>query len=328
LNLITAAAGNYPKVGDAPEQQGLRRAIQKFQDGKMTAEELEAVAKEVTAAAIREQEAAGLDVVTDGLIRWEDGQTYLARKLGGFEIGGLIRYFDTNTYYRRPIVAGRVRWRVPITVDDYRFAVTKATKPVKAVLTGPYTLAMLSEDRTYRDLRALVEDLAAALGEEARALDDAGAPIIQIDEPAWGRSPGDPALMVEALGRVFRGVRKAKRTLQISFGPAGESMAALTEAPIDVLGLDLVEGRSDLARLGALRGKEPALALGLFDARSTRLDDADDVISVIRGVIDTSGPRDLILTTNCGLEFLPRDRAQRKLAHLVAVARRAKEVIA
>jgi len=328
LTLFTAAAGNYPKVGEAPEQQGLRRAIQKFQDGKITAAELDAVANEVTSAVIRDQEAAGLDIVTDGLIRWEDGQTYIARKLDGFEIGGLIRYFDTNTYYRQPIVSGAVRWRAPITVDDYRFAASKATKPVKAVLTGPYTLASLSEDRTGRGRRTLVADLASALAEEAHALDEAGAPYIQIDEPAWGRDPGPASLLVEALGTVFGGVKKAKRAVQISFGPAGDSLAALAGAPVDIVGLDLVEGRADLARLGAFHGAKCALALGIFDARGTRLEDADDVLAVVRGVLDSAGPRDLYLTTNCGLEFLPRDRAERKLAHLVAVARRAKEVLA
>lgn len=328
MNLFTAAAGSYPKVGEAPEQQGLRRAIQKFQDGKITSEELDAVANEVTAAVIREQETAGLDIVTDGLIRWEDGQTYLARRLDGFELGGLIRYFDTNTYYRQPIVTGPVRWRSPVTVADYHFAASKARKPVKAVLTGPYTMACLSENRSYGDRRALVEDLAIALGEEARALDEAGAPIIQVDEPSWGRDPDEPGLLAEALGRVFRGVRTAKRAVQISFGPAGDALPALADAPLDIIGLDLVEGRGDLARLGDLRGKKNALALGLFDARGTRLDDPDEVIGVLRGVLDSAGPRDLYLTTNCGLEFLPRDRAQRKLAHLVAVARRAKEVLA
>jgi 5-methyltetrahydropteroyltriglutamate--homocysteine methyltransferase len=149
-----------------------------------------------------------------------------------------------------------------------------------------------------------------------------------VDEPAWGREPSDSALVVEALGRVFGAVKKAKRAVQVSFGALEASIGALAEAPVDIAGLDFIDGRRDLSRLGVFRKTDKALSLGLFDARGTRLEDEADVLDVLRALPDAVGPRDVYLTTNCGLEFLPRDRAQRKLAHMVAVARRAKEVLA
>src|SRR6185436_16988852 len=109
-----------------------------------TPEELAKVQDDVTFEVIREQEEAGIELLTDGQIRWYDEQTYIAGRLAGVEINGLIRFFDTNTYYREPIVNGRIAWQEPILVRDYVFAREHATRPVKAVLTGPYTLARLS----------------------------------------------------------------------------------------------------------------------------------------------------------------------------------------
>ena len=77
------------------------------------------------------QAEAGIELVTDGQIRWEDEATYLAGAMEGVELNGLIRLFDTNTYYRQPFVEGPVKWRAPITVRDYLFAREKSSRPVK-----------------------------------------------------------------------------------------------------------------------------------------------------------------------------------------------------
>ena len=117
--MLTTAVGHYPRIGDAPEQQRLRRAIQSHQAQKLSDAELRAVQDDVTAEILDEQARAGLDWVTDGQIRWDDGQTYLTQRLAGFERGGMIRYFDTNTYYRQPVAVGRVSygiylWHFPV----------------------------------------------------------------------------------------------------------------------------------------------------------------------------------------------------------------------
>ena len=103
----------------------------------------------MTIEALQEQAEAGLDLVSDGAIRWDDEQTYIMRKLAGVSIQGLIRWFDSNMYYRQPFIEGAVAWREPITVDYYKFAVEHSAKPVKAILTGPYTLARLSVEQHY-----------------------------------------------------------------------------------------------------------------------------------------------------------------------------------
>ena len=100
------AVGAYPKITEGPEGQRLRRAIARSDRGDITPEDLARVEDDVTREVIEQQVAAGLDIVTDGMIRWDDGQTYIARKLEGFEATGLLRYFDTNTYYRQPVATG------------------------------------------------------------------------------------------------------------------------------------------------------------------------------------------------------------------------------
>ena len=133
----TTAAGSYPKIPNRPRPARLRQAIARRDRGDITAEELARVEDEVTIEVIAEQAEAGLDLVTDGQIRWDDDQTYIAQRLQGLEITGLIRYFDTNTYYRQPNVTAPVGWRQPILVRDYEFAADHSTKPVKALITGP-----------------------------------------------------------------------------------------------------------------------------------------------------------------------------------------------
>ena len=94
--MISSALGSYPRIGEGAQAQRLRRAIQRFQAGAVTREELRRVEDDVTAEVLAEQAAAGVDWVTDGLVRWEDGQTYFTDRLHGFRRGQLLRYFDTN----------------------------------------------------------------------------------------------------------------------------------------------------------------------------------------------------------------------------------------
>src|SRR3972149_487700 len=137
----TTVAGSYPKIPNRPRPARLRQAIARLDRGEITPEELAQVQDEVTIEGIREQLEAGLDLIAAGPGRWGADQPYVARGLEGFETGGLVRYFDTNTYYRQPTVTGPVGWRKPVLARDYEFAAAHSTKPGKAMLTGADTLA-------------------------------------------------------------------------------------------------------------------------------------------------------------------------------------------
>src|SRR3970282_3058396 len=98
----TTVEGSYPKIPNRPRPARLRQAIARLDRGEITPEELAQVQDEVTIEVISEQLEAGLDLVADGQIRWDDDQTHVARGLEGFEIGGLVGYFGTHTYYPPP----------------------------------------------------------------------------------------------------------------------------------------------------------------------------------------------------------------------------------
>src|SRR5438093_2120587 len=144
MHLTLANHGSYPRIGDSAEEQLLRRTIAQREKGEKTGEDLRAAEDHMTELALREQIDAGLDVVTDGLIRWYDPVSHLAGKLAGIRIAGLLRFFDTNFYFRQPAVHSRIERKQSLVVDEFLFAEGKSSRPVKAVLTGPYTLARLS----------------------------------------------------------------------------------------------------------------------------------------------------------------------------------------
>lgn len=318
----TTVVGSYPRIGDSFEEQSLRRAIGRFDKGEIDESALRAAEQDVVRAVLREQNEAGLDLITDGQVTWYDSQSHIARNLGPVEIGGLVRYFDTNTYYRQPIVRGPVQWSEPILVDEWRFAQANSRAPVKAVLTGPLTLASLALDRHYGRKEPLVRALASALADEVGAIVAAGARHIQIDEPALILRPKETPLALEGLETIAARKGPASITLFIYFGGVSGIFKDLRSAPVDFLGLDLVQGARTWDRL-AHSGAETPVILGLIDARNTKREDPRAIakrIQSLKGRIDLDAS---YISTSNGLDFLPRDKAREKLGLLVEVARQA-----
>lgn len=313
----TTVVGSYPRVGPTPEDQRLRRAVARWERGALSDGELRAVEVDVLQEVVREQASRGVDLVTDGQVTWYDALSHFAGKLDGFAIGGLLRYFDTNTYYRQPRRTGPVRWIAPLTVDDWTAAAAAGPAPVKAVLTGPYTLAALSADGAEG---AFVLELASALGREVDALVRAGARHIQINEPAFTRSRTFPARYAEAADALLDGAGGAETSLVTFFGGVSPILDDLLALPFDVLGLDLIEGRNTLEALRR-RDLSRGIALGVIDARSTRRDDPRAAAAVVTSLADRVPlDRSYVCPSN-GLEFLPRGKAREKLATLSTVAK-------
>lgn len=324
--MIATVVGSYPKIPNRPRPARLRIAINRFDRGEITEAELARVADEVTIEVIEEQVNAGLDLITDGQIRWEDEQTYIARELTNVSIDGLIRWFDTNMYYRQPVIEGPVAWQWPITVRDYRFAVEHSPKPVKAVLTGPYTLALLSKDAHYGSIEPLVRDLAAALNREARALQEAGAPIIQFNEPALVRRKEGFAVFAAACPSLVEGLT-VETALYTYFGDVDGMYPAILELPFDTLGLDFVEGARNWEVIRAARFTKK-LAAGIVDARNTRMETVDQLVDRIRTLRDAGVDiASMYVNPTSGLEFLPREVAEAKLRRMVAGVRKAEETL-
>lgn len=324
--MLTTVVGNYPKIGLGATAPNLRTAISRRQLGRITDEELRRIEDEVTREVLRDQASAGIDLVTDGHIRWDDGQTYFASKIGGFEVNGLLRYFDTNTYYRQPDAQGKLLWKGPISVEDYRFAAAHSEKPVKAVVTGPYTLAKLSRSTHYRGLRELALELCRILNREARALAEEGASVVQFDEPAILRNKGDFPIFQEAMSVLVRGV-SAKTALYAYFGSISGIAQDFLALPFDVIGLDFVMGAANFDLLAGFPATKE-LGLGIVDARNTKLESVDEIVGHIRHVSDHVPPDRVQVSPSCGLEFLPRPNAYSKLVRMVEGVAKAREVLA
>jgi len=323
--MLTTVVGNYPKIPNRPRPARLRAAIARFERGEIDEDELRRVEYEVTIEVIEEQVEAGIDIVSNGQIRWEDDQTYFARRMDGFSIDGLIRYFDTNTYYRQPVVTGAVQWRQPITAEDYRFAAAHSPRPVKALVTGPYTLAALSANEHYGSLSDLVLALAQELRQEVLALEKAGAPIIQVSEPAILKHKEHFPLFSQALQRMMQGVT-AEAHLYTWFGDIGGLFPHILELPFSAIGLDFVKGPAnyDIITTAPFTKK---LGLGIIDARNTKLETVDQILDRIRRVRDVVPVDSLYVNPTSGLEYLPREAAQAKLARMVEGVRQAQEVL-
>ena len=321
--MITTMVGNYPKISPDAKAPSLRTAISRFDESRITLEELKRVEEEVTKEVIQDQVDSGLDLVTDGQIRWDDGQTYIARGIQGFTVNGLIRYFDTNTYYRHPIPENRLQSNGAITVKDYEFAAANSARPVKAVITGPYSLARLSQLGCYEDLRSLVMDLVPILNREAKALQSAGASVIQFDEPSILKHKEDIDLFAEAIEGVTAGVTATTGVCTI-FGDATGIHSRLFSLPVDIIGLDFVAGPANYDLIGELP-QEKKLGCGIVDARNTRLETVEGIAEAIKRVSGSVSPDRLYINPSCGLDFLPRPNARAKLTRLVGGAKKAQE---
>ncbi len=321
----TTVGGNYPKIGPGARAPSLRAAIQRYQAGRITEDDLQGVAAEVTKEVLADQVRAGLDVVTDGQIRWDDPYTYFASKIDGFDLNGLMRYFDSNTYFRQPVVQRKLAWAGPITVSDYRFAAENSAKPVKAVVVGPYTLARQSSRPHHDSLQEVVMDLAHILNREAKALADAGALLVQFDEPMILRHKDDLPMFKEAMSRLVEGV-SSKTALYAYFGDISGIAKEFLSLPFDVIGLDFAMNPANFDLLSEFSA-DKKLGLGIVDARNTKLETVEEIVDQIRRAGNSVGLDRMDVSPSCGLEFLPRANAYGKLVRMVEGVARAQEVL-
>lgn len=320
MDLLLASTGSYPRIGESPEEQRHRQAFARRERGEISAEAFEAVQDQVTEEAIREQVEAGLDLVTDGQIRWYDPISHLARGLAGIEIDGLLRYFDTNFYFRQPVVHGRLGWKGAVLLREFRFARQVSPRPVKPVLTGPYTLARgsLLQTDAYRGLGDLTLAYAEILAREVEALAAEGAALLQVDEPAILAHPEDLDLLREALEPLAAAKGQAELGLTTYFGDAAPLYQELQRLPVDRLGLDFTYSPK-LADLIAEEGSAKPLALGLLDGRNTRLERREEIFPLLDRILPALAADRVHLCPSSGLEYLPRERARAKLRTMRAI---------
>ena len=314
MRLILTNNGSYPRVGNRPQEQKLRRAIAKHEKGRLSDRELAETERWTISEVIREQIAAGIELVTDGQVSWHDPVSHVAQSLENVRPGGLIRFFDTNFLFRQPVVEGEPRWVKALLGEDMTQARAVSTRPVKGMLTGPYTTARLSvvNDESMKDVEKLTMAFAAAFANEVEAMAEAGAKVIQIDEPMILRHPKDVGILRQALEVLAAKKGKSQLSLTTYFGDAAKLYGDFQDLPVEILGFDFTYSEDLIGNIEMV-GSSKILALGIVNGRNTRPDDLETLFRILDRVLPRLSDDQCYLSPSCGLEYLPRDRARKKL---------------
>ncbi|ABM80580.1 methionine synthase [Hyperthermus butylicus] len=311
--------GSYPKMPEALEAIKLRKK------GVIGEEEFHERVKPAIRSVVEDYLEAGVDIISDGEQSREDMVVYFAERIQGYEIGDWVRVFD-NEYFRKPVVTARLEYVAPMAVMDWEYAQSISQgRPVKAIITGPYTMADWSFDLHYGDRRELVLELAKVLRREIEEFVRRGAQYIQVDEPALPARPRkeEAELVKEALEILFKGV-EAKKIIHICYGRIEKLIPYILEFPVDQV--DFEFKNSDFKLLPYLKeyGFDKELGYGVIDVHSTRVETVDEIVADVERLmkLDILPPEKIYLDPDCGLKRLPREIAKAKLKNLAEAARR------
>jgi 5-methyltetrahydropteroyltriglutamate--homocysteine methyltransferase len=339
--LPASLVGSYPQ----PDWLIDRQMLSKRMPPRVRAGELWRVAPEwldqaqddATILAIRDQERAGLDILTDGEIRRESYSNRFATALDGVDLdnpGTIVSRSGHSILV--PRVVGPIRRKHAVQVRDLEFLRANTDREIKITVPGPFTMSQLVQNDYYRDEETMALDYAAAVNEEIADLFDAGADYVQIDEPymqaypekarQYGITALNRALEKESARR--RGATWGTTAVHICFGyaalvagrPAGYSfLPELTECPVQQVSIETAQSALDCSVLKKLPGK--TIILGVLDLSTHEIETPEAVAARIRKALPFVEPEKIIVAPDCGLKYLPRDVAFGKMRAMVEGAR-------
>jgi len=298
-------------VGSLPKPPELVAARARFARGVLSQRELDELAAEAVVFWLRRQEEIGLDVLVDGEMYRGDMAAYFAIALDGMGLSGLVRSYG-NRYYRKPVITGPVRWQQPITVGWWQFAQQHTDRPVKGMVTGPYTMMDWSFDEYYPSRRAACLQLAAELRKEVEALVGAGARIVQIDEPALSARPEELSLAIEATRVVTDGL-DAYFVVHACYGAFDKIYPGLLDLPADNLDLAISQSAVDWIQVFRRDPFVKDLSVGVIDVHNHVVESLPDVEQRIRRALELVAPDALWVGPDCGLKTRTVDQATAKL---------------
>jgi 5-methyltetrahydropteroyltriglutamate--homocysteine methyltransferase len=290
---------------------------------------LEQAQDDATLLAIRDQERAGLDIVTDGEMRRESYSNRFATALEGVDVDNPGTALDRSGHPNPvPRVVGPIRRRHPVQVRDAQFLLAHTSRTTKMTVPGPFTMSQQAQDDHYGDPEALGMAYADAVREEILDLLATGIDVVQVDEPYMQARP-EPAREygLAALKRATDGI-DGTVAVHICFGyaaiiherPSAYSfLPELVATEIDQVSIETAQSGLDLAVLDALPDK--TIILGALDLSTEQVETPETVAGRIRRAFPHAGPERLIAAPDCGMKYLPRDAAYGKLEALVAGAR-------
>ncbi len=315
MGLLTSTTGSFPKPAD------LVRARRQLADGDIDEAALRAAEEKAVRDVLALQEALGIDLLVDGEMARGDMTAFFAERLDGMEVSGLVRSYG-NRYYRKPRIVGDVRRTAPMTVESWKLAQGATGKPVKAILTGPYTLMDWSYDEHYSSREACCLALAEVVRQEAEDLAAAGAKDIQIDEPAVSVRHDELPLATRALGIVTGNLRgKARTWTHICYGEFQPVLDQILALPVDGFLLELSNSGFDLLDGLKRLPSDKILGAGVLDVHSHVVESSDQVRERIERVLDVLPPERVWLNPDCGLKTRTQEEARGKLVAMMEAVR-------
>ena len=331
--LLTTVVGSYPQpdwlIDRAALGSRLPPRVRARELWRIDDEHLEAAQDDATLVAIRDMERAGVDVITDGEIRRESYSNWFATALQGMDVDNpgtaIDRTGKPNPVPRVVGPVGRVR---PVEVRDVEFLRANTDRRIKITLPGPFTMSQQAQNDHYPDQRSLARDLARAVAEEIRDLFDAGADIVQIDEPYLQARPEPAAEYGLEVINIALADAPGATALHTCFGyghivhdkpPGYLFLAELNDCAADEISLETAQPRLELSVLKQLPNKR--IALGVLDLGTNEIETVETVVARAREALRSVDPERLVLAPDCGMKYLPRDVAFAKLEVMVKGAR-------
>jgi 5-methyltetrahydropteroyltriglutamate--homocysteine methyltransferase len=328
----TSLVGSYPQpewlIDRAKLADRLPPRVRARELWRVDAPYLAEAQLDATLLAIRAQERAGLDIVTDGEIRRESYSNHFATALDGVDVDHPGVAMDRSGHPNPvPRVVGPVARTRPVEVADVAFLAANTDRIVKATIPGPFTMSQQAQNDHYPDEEQLALAYADACNAEIRDLFAAGADIVQIDEPYMQARPEKARRYgLAALDRALEGVT-GTTAVHICFGyaaiihdrPAGYSfLPELKDCACDQVSIETAQSGLDCAVLSELPGK--TIILGVLDLADTRVETPEVIVERVRRALPYVEASRIVLAPDCGMKYLPREVADGKLRAMTAAA--------
>ncbi len=295
---------------------------------RVAPEHLAQAQDDATVLAVRAQERAGLDIVTDGEMRRESYSNHFATALEGVDVDHPGTALDRSGHPNPvPRIVGDIHRPHPVQVRDLEFLRAHTDRQVKITVPGPFTMSQQAQDDHYGDPEAAAMAYAAAVNAEVRDLFAAGADVVQIDEPyLQARPDAARAYGLAALNAALDGVT-GTTAVHLCFGyaaiiherPSGYSfLPELADCPVQQVSIETAQSGLDLGVLADLAGK--TIILGVVDLSTPEVETAEVVADRVRRAAPHAPPERLVIAPDCGMKYLPRESADGKMRAMAGAA--------
>ena len=327
--LPTSLVGSYPQpdwlIDRAKLAGRFPPRVRAKELWRVSPEHLDQAQDDATILAIRAQEEAGLDIITDGEMRRESYSNRFATALDGVDLDNPGSALDRSGHSNPvPRVVGRIRRRHPVEVRDVQFLRANTDRMIKITVPGPFTMAQQAQNDFYKSEEEMAMDYAEAVNAEIRDLFAAGADVVQIDEPYMQARPEKAREYgLRVVNRALEGI-EGRTALHICFGyaaviharPAGYSfLPELCNCHVQQISIETAQSSLDTSVLEKLRGK--TIILGVLDLSDMAVETPDTVARRIRRALPHVDADKVIVAPDCGLKYLPRDVALGKMRAMV-----------